>query len=187
MGTVALLRHMSVEEYLDAETCSDVRHEYLAGEVFAMVGSTTQHYRVLRSLRHRMEAHLHGTGCEVFSQDVRLRVKAADSIYYPDIFVSCRPPKGSAALVDNAVLIIEVLSQSTEATDRREKRIAYAKLPDLREYALIAQDQRKIEVFRRTASGEWELQTYTGENELEFTSIDLTVPLAAIYREAGID
>jgi Uma2 family endonuclease len=88
---------------------------------------------------------------------------------------------------NDAILVIEVLSESTEGVDRREKRRNYALLPSLREYVLVAQEERRVEVFRKTDSGDWELQVLSGDDTVILASLDLTVPLATIYREAGID
>jgi len=187
MGTAATLRHMSIEEYLDSESRAEVRHEYIGGEIFAMVGAPLHHERLVRGIWRAVDAHLRNTACEAFAGSARLRIEAADCFYYPDVFVCCVRLPNSMRYADDAILVVEVLSESTEAVDRREKRRNYALLPGLREYVLVAQDERRVEVFRKTDRGEWEIHVFAGEDDVRLASIDLTVPLAAIYREAGID
>jgi Uma2 family endonuclease len=183
MGKAAI-RRLTTREYLDAEERSEVRHEYVAGEIFAMVGAFIRHDRLVNAIRRAVERHAAGRGCEVFSGTTRLWVEAADCFYYPDLFVSCRPPAGSDRHVDNAVLVVEVLSESTEAIDRREKRLNYVKLADLQEYVLVSQDARRIEVQRRVG-GEWEIEIVTGDDQVTLRSIGLQLTLAEVYREVG--
>jgi len=135
---------ISEEEYLHLEARSPVRHEYVSGEVFAMTGGTLRHNAIAVNLVAALRAHLRNTPCRVFINDVSVRVAKANAYYYPDLLVSCGREAQALDLesgeVEDAALIIEVLSEGTEATDRREKLLAYRTLASLSEYALISQD-----------------------------------------------
>jgi Uma2 family endonuclease len=135
-------RPISEEEYLHLEAQSPVRHEYVKGETFAMTGGTLRHNVIAGNLFAPLRAHLRNTPCRAFMTDVRVRVAKANAYYYPDVVVSCardaQPVNLNSAEVEDAVLLIEVLSEGTEATDRREKLLAYRTLASLSEYALIS-------------------------------------------------
>ena len=139
------------QAYLDWEATQAEKHEYIAGEVFAMVGARREHVLVSGAIFSRLRQHLRGSPCDTFASDMKLFVEAADAYFYPDLMVTCderdRAP-GLAALA-HPVLIIEVLSDSTAAYDRGAKFSAYRKLPGLREYLLVDIDARRLELFRR--------------------------------------
>lgn len=111
-----------------------------------------------------------------------MKVRVGDDFYYPDLVVTCRPATGTYYYVTDSVLIVEVLSPTTERQDRLEKRLAYQHLPSLREYVLIAQDKMQVEVHRRIEDG-WEIERCGEHDELRFESVDLTIPLTEIYQD----
>src|SRR5919198_5223972 len=135
MGDPVPVRRLTVEEYLDFENRSEVRHEYVDGFVFAMVGESKRHNRIIQNFTIALAAHLKGGPCEFYTQAVRLWVEPARAFYYPDVVVTCDPTDDDEYRVERPVLAIEVLSPGTESTDRREKRLNYSKLDSLREYA----------------------------------------------------
>lgn len=179
MASKQKLQTLSKAEYLAGELHSEVRHEYVAGCVYAMVGGTARHNRIALKLALRLESHL-GKGCSTFISDMKVRAGAA--FYYPDVVVTCQPIAPDALYVEEPSFIAEVLSESTEARDRLEKWIAYRTLESLREYVLIAQDRPAVEVYRRTARG-WDQLSFGPDEELELVSVDLHVPMREIYAE----
>jgi Uma2 family endonuclease len=174
-------------DYLASEEASPARHEYVGGQVFAMTGGTTRHNRIAGNLYSRLLPQLDGTPCQVFINDMKLHVQAADSVYYPDVLVSCAGGvAGSAKIVHDASFIAEVQSESTAEIDRREKLVADQKLPSLRACWIVSQDERRVEVHARDGSGQWTAAAYTGDEVLPPPLPGMgALPLAALY--AGTD
>lgn len=182
---------LSEEDYLRMELESPVRHEYVAGEVFAMTGTTLRHNIIAGNLFAALRAHLRATPCRVFMADIRVRVEKANAHYYPDILVSCGPGVQKIDLqtraVDDPILIVEVLSNHTEATDRREKLLAYRTLPSLKEYVLVSQNEARVEIHRRLPESGWENIEYSGLEAVDFASVDLKLDMREIYEGVPID
>ena len=173
---------LTVEEYLELEANSRIRHEYLAGEVIAMSGVTPRHNRVAGRLYEAFCAHLKGSPCRPYIGEVqaKLRMGRDDYVYYPDVMVVCGREKEGERFFTDPKLIVEVLSPSTASVDRHEKRIGYKRIPALEEYAIVAQDAVEVTVFRREES--WEpVLLESLEAVLELRSVGLSVPLAQVY------
>jgi Uma2 family endonuclease len=180
---------MTYAAYLAAEEISDVKHEYLRGEVFAMTGGTPTHARlaaaVIGELRNAL-AELADHPCEVFTSDLRVRIDATDLSTYPDVTVVCSDFQNSdidrnAAI--NPVLIVEVLSESTEAYDRGEKFAHYRRLPSLREYLLVSSAEPRLESYARNAAGEWVLHEAGPGESLALRSLEAVhLQTDVIYR-----
>ena len=178
---------MTFEEYLELEANSKVRHEYLAGEVFAMCGVTPRHNRIASRLHGAFRDHLKGGPCESYMSDVavKLRMSRDDYAYYPDVMVVCGRETSEERYFTDPKLIVEVLSPSTAAVDRHEKRIAYRRIPALEEYVIVAQDAVEVTAFRREDG--WEPMILGSlDSVLELLSIDLRVPLARIYEDEAV-
>jgi len=182
MAQVARLKRWSVEEYLDMEQRSPVRHEFVGGMIFAMTGASFAHALIVRNLVTTLDRHLRGRPRHVVALDVKVRVEAASAFYYPDVLVVCDVEGQQTQQVDNPTLLVEVLSPSTETVDRREKRLNYQTLDSLREYVLVAQDRALVEVDRRTEGG-WVVESAGGDDAIELQSIGLRLPLSEIYRD----
>jgi Uma2 family endonuclease len=184
-------RPISAEEYLRLEAQSPLRHEYVSGEVFAMTGGSLQHNVIAGNLFAALRTHLHTTSCRVFINDVRVHVAKTNAYYYPNLLVSCardtQPIDLASGEVRDAVLVIEVLSESTEATDRREKLLAYRTLSSLSEYALISQNQARVEIHRRRGDINWDKFEYSVGEAVEFSSINFTLNMRDIYEGVPID
>ena len=182
---------ISEEEYLHLETRSPVRHEYVSGEVFAMTGCTLRHNVITGNLAVELRTHLRNTPCRVFVNEVKVRVAMANAYYYPNLLVHCVRDGETMDLdsdtVEDPVLIIEVLSQRTEAIDRREKLLAYRTLPSLAEYALISQDQARVEIHRRRGDISWEKIEYSGAETVEFASVKLMIGMRDIYEGVPLE
>jgi Uma2 family endonuclease len=153
-------------DYLAMDEASSLRHEYVAGQVYAMKGGTMRHNRITGNVL-RMLADRFDGACQVFVNDMKLHVQAADSVYYPDVFVYCGSSVATGDKVaQDAALVVEVLSESTSGIDRREKLVAYRKLPGLRAYWIVSQDEQRTEVHERDNSGRWQAVAYTAGDEL---------------------
>lgn len=178
---------ISPAEYLVAENTSPGRSEYVAGEVYAMTGGTLRHNRIALNLGASLLAALRGRPCAVFINDVKLHVVRADAFYYPDVMARCAdtPLPGDVQVVDDPLLVIEVLSPTTETIDRREKLAAYRQIPSLIEYVLVAQEARSVEIYRRQGEIGWMYLAATGDETVSLTSVGVDLSLTALY--AGTD
>jgi Uma2 family endonuclease len=174
--------HLSVEEYLESEMRAPVKREYVAGQVFAMVGVSIRHNLITANLARLLGNHLEGGPCRVLFVDVKVRVEAADAFYYPDVMVTCVPENPESYYLTRPCLIAEVLSPSTEGIDRREKLIAYQSLPDLVEYVLIAQERPWVEVYRRESESEWWHEVHEAGGRFTLKSAACTLEVNALYR-----
>lgn len=184
----AAKQKLSVEEYLAQEERAQQRHEFVAGEIFAMVGTTPLHNQICLNVASALRTELKGRPSRVFMSDVKLRVNSADAFYYPDIFVTCGAanPNNEAKLAVDAQLVIEVLSEGTSAYDRGDKLHAYRKLPSLQEYVLVSQGLRRVELYRRGPDVGWTFLTFERDDVVKLTSLNLELSLAAIYEDTDV-
>ena len=180
----------SESDYLAYEAQSPVRHEYIAGEIFAMTGASVRHNIIALNLATALRTHLRGSPCRALMEGVKLYLKKERSYFYPDVMVTCESRllelDAQMQIVDSPTLIIEVLSPSTEGIDRREKLRAYRTLPSLKEYALVSQDECKLELYRRRGDIGWDIITFEPGDAVEFASVELQMPIADVYFEAGV-
>jgi Uma2 family endonuclease len=176
----APLSSVSVEDYLTGERTSTVKHEYVAGQVFAMSGVSEQHNVITSNLLVLLREKTRGGPCRILVTDVMLGVEAADAFYYPDIMVCCDPADDDPYVKRSPVVVVEVLSRSTAATDRREKLRAYRQLPSLREYVLIDSIRRRVEVYRRK-EGSWWRDVLDEGDALAIESLGTILSQDAIY------
>lgn len=174
------------EDYLELEACSDVRHEFLDGEVWAMVGGSPEHAAVAATIAGMLRQALQRRPCRVFSSDLRVRVKETGLATYPDLSVICGQlqldpddRKGHTAI--NPTLLVEVLSPSTEAYDRGEKLAHYKRIEALREVMLVAHDEHRIDLWRRTGSG-WTQRTFGPGQEVVLQSLhEIVLPVDDVF------
>lgn len=182
--------YTSEADYLAMEAQSPVRHEYVAGQIYAMTGASLRHNVIALNLATALRTHLRGSPCRAFFSDARLHIAKQQSYYYPDVMVTCDPRHlqltSADTLIETPRLIVEVLSISTEATDRREKLLAYRSLPSLLEYVLVSQEAPRIEVHRRQGDIGWEVVILSPGDAVEFASVELRTDFAAIYEESGL-
>jgi Uma2 family endonuclease len=184
MNQAQKIRRYSVNEYLLLERESDVRHEYLDGEIIAMGGASRIHNTLVTNLVAAIRPQLRDTSCRLGSGDMKVFIAAANRAYYPDLVVSCSKPDDEldAYTETHPRLIIEVLSPSTEATDRTEKRLNYQRLDSLQEYVLITQNEPLIEVYQRQPDG-WISTRYGAGETVDLPSIELSLRVAVIYED----
>jgi Uma2 family endonuclease len=175
---------MSYAEYLAAEAVSDVRHEFLNGEVWAMAGGTPEHAALAAAMIGELQTKLRGKPCRTYSSDLRIRVAETGLSTYPDVAVVCGELVTAAddphAAV-NPVVLVEVLSETTEGYDRGAKAAHYRRIPSLREYVLVSQVEPRIEVQRRSDSGRWEILDARPGESIELASLGISLDVAAVY------
>jgi Uma2 family endonuclease len=183
MSSPAPTRLIAIGDYLAGEAVSPIRHEYVAGEVFAMAGATEEHATIALNLAALLRAHVRGGPCRVYIADMKLRVATANAFFYPDVFVTCDPADATEPLAKHHPRVIcEVLSESTEAYDRGGKFAAYRGLESLSEYLLIDSRQRAVEVFHRQPDG-WLLAPVPPDGRLELASIGFDCAVDALYED----
>jgi Uma2 family endonuclease len=184
------LEYISPEDYLRLEAQSPVRHEYVAGGIYAMTGASLRHNILAGNLFSAFRAHLKTSPCRVFIEGVKLHVARDNAYYYPDVIVSCDPRlqsiTGESMAIDQPTVLVEVLSTSTEGVDRREKFVAYRKLASLKEYLLVQQDRMEIELFRRQGDVSWEHCVFSAGDELLLASLDFRCALSDVYEGSGL-
>lgn len=171
---------ITVEGYLLGENDGTWRHELVGGRISAMAGASERHNTVQLNLAGAFNRDMSGPR-RVFSGDMKLRVENGNDVrfYYPDVFVSCAGSTDDGYVRRDAILIVEVLSPSTERPDRYEKFAAYKSLPMLSEYVLLAQDMPSVEVYRRRAN--WLVEMYGPGDVVMFESIGQKMTVAQIY------
>ena len=178
------LPYMTLEEFFEFEEQSIVPHEYVNGVVFAMSGASLVHQQICHRLVMAFGNHLTRGPCQVFSGGTQLLIQCSESeiCYYPDIMVDGRRDAWGRHFVRSPTLVLEILSPSTQLTDRREKLLNYRLIDSVEEYVLVAQDNHRLTIYRR-ADG-WRPQVCAGMDATgEFRSIDLVVPLRDIYND----
>ena len=177
--------YLTPEEYLRLEVKSDIKHEYIDGEVYAMAGATDIHVTIAGNIFALLLSHLRGSGCRVYISDMKVRIESKNRFYYPDVLVTCEDKdRENSTFKKFPSLIIEVLSESTEAFDRGDKFADYQSLPSLQEYVLVNTKKARIECFRRTTEGLWLLQFYELENNhFELTSVNFQGKISDVYEE----
>jgi Uma2 family endonuclease len=187
MATEPLPR-LSPDEYLAHERQALTKSEYLNGELLAMTGASRRHNLIVTNLVAALHAPLRGQGCEIYANDMRVRVPATDSYLYPDLVIACGEPRFEDAELDtllNPILLIEVLSRTTQRYDRWDKFAAYRTLPSLAEYLLVAQDRPHVEQFIRQKTGGWLLEeTEDLDATIQLSSVSSSLRLSAIYDRA---
>jgi Uma2 family endonuclease len=180
----------SVEEYLAFERGADLRHEYLSGEVFAMVGASEPHNLIVTNTVAALHPQLKGRPCKIYATDMRVKVAPSGLYTYPDVVVVCGPAQFDDEQRDtllNPTLLIEVLSASTEAYDRGDKFEHYRKLASLAEYVLIAQDHPHVEQFSRRPDHHWLLAECDGRSStVRLASIEAELALAEVYDKVDV-
>ena len=174
---------MSVEEYLELDRNSlDARYEYIDGVVTMLAGGTTNHSRISVNVVSLLRAALQGSSCEVFNSDLRVSISSTRYLL-PDASVSCDPSdlEGENDIISSPCLIVEVLSPSTEATDRGKKFRYYQSCLSIQEYVLISTQEQAVDVYRRASDNLWTLHPFGPGAEIELKSIDVSLPLEALY------
>jgi len=182
--TAEMTPHISVEEYLEGEKVSAVRHEYVRGQVFSMAGATDAHEAIVVNLVALIRNRLRQTHCRGYAGGMKARIEALDTFYYPDFMVSCDARDLAAPLFKRYPrVILEVPSSSTEAFDRGQKFEHYRTLDSIEEYVLVAQDRIHVDVYRCQPGNEWLLTSISSGEILRLESLDFTCEVDALYED----
>ncbi len=178
---------LSSAEYLEWESKSQLKHEYVDGEIYAMSGATRRHNLIASNLiRHARTAADIGK-CQVFGSDMKAHVEVRNSFYYPDLSVCCDPSDRHELYSVRPCFIAEILSPSTAAIDRREKRVNYLTLASLREYAIVDQDRMRVELYRRECEARQASVAWRGyllsepDDVMESSCLSMRLSLLEIY------
>jgi Uma2 family endonuclease len=152
--------YLTPDEYLQMEEQSAIKHEYIDGYIYAMAGALDPHVTIAGNLFALLRNHVRGSGCRVYIADMKARIESLNRYYYPDVMVTCdQRDQETPAYKRFPCLIVEVLSNSTEAFDRGDKFADYQALESLQEYVLINTRRQRVECFRRNHEGLWVLQS----------------------------
>lgn len=179
---------LSVQDYLRLEAESAVKHEYVAGEIYAMSGASERHNRVAGNAFFHLRTAARGGPCGVYISDMKLRVVGQDAFYYPDVMLCCDPADDHPQYKTSPCVIVEVLSPSTVNIDRREKWLAYRGLRSLRAYLLVEADRRLADYYLRNAEGGWQ----TGRLEdgevlnIDCGALALALTLDDLYEDVAL-
>lgn len=185
MAVAQNVPRLSEADYLRVEREADFRSEYFDGEMFAMAGGTRAHSLIATNLLRELSSRLKDTDCVTYNTDLRIKVEATGLLTYPDVSIACGEQRFLDETEDtllNPTVIIEVLSDSTEAYDRGKKFEHYRQLRSLREYLLVSQKEPRLEQFVRQANGEWTLKEAAGLNaEIQLNSLGIVLRLAEVF------
>lgn len=182
--TTSALRKISEEEYLRTEETSLVKREYVDGFVYplhAQAGAVSKHGLISSNLVAALHRPARRSGCRVYASDMRVRYSETDlRYYYPDVVLTCEDMPDAARYAEAPCLIVEVLSETTQDTDRREKRLAYTQLPTLQGYLLVDTEVRAVRLYTRTESG-WDETYLEDEGEMDLPCVGVKLTLDEVY------
>jgi Uma2 family endonuclease len=185
MALAQNVARLSEAEYLRLERQSEMRSEYFDGEIFAMPGGTRAHSLIATNLLRELSGGLKATDCVAYNADLRIKVEATGLLTYPDVSVVCGPQRFLDEKEDtllNPTLVVEVLSDSTEAYDRGKKFEHYRQIQTCREYLLVSQKEPRIEQFVRQPSGDWILKEAVGlGTQITLPSLGIALRLAEVF------
>ncbi|MGF1539106.1 MAG: Uma2 family endonuclease [Pleurocapsa sp.] len=180
--------HLTPEEYFKLEETSSIKHEYIDGEVYAMAGATDAHVTIALNIAILLRNHLRESGCRVYISDMKAKIESKNRFYYPDVMVTCDDrDRNNTTYKQFPKLIIEILSDSTEAFDRGDKFADYQFIDSLEEYVLVNTKKARIECYRRTKDNLWLLQFYTlNEQNFKLTSIEFPGNIIDVYEQVEL-
>ena len=175
---------LTAQEYLALEREAEYKSEYYKGEVFAFAGASLRHNLIAANVLANIHSQLRSGPCSAFSSDMRITIPQTPHFTYADVVVVCGQPQLDDDFKDNLlnpIVIIEVLSPSTEGYDRGKKFESYQRIASLLEYVLVSQDRPRVEQFLRQPDGRWLYSETSAEGIIKLTSIDCELSLSDIY------
>lgn len=173
---------LSIKDYLAGELESDIRHEFYDGQVYAMAGAGRRHNTISLNIATLLRQNTRGTGCSTFLADMKLYISELNRFYYPDILLSCDESDDHEYYSEKPCLVVEVLSPSTEAIDRREKLHAYQNIPCLQEYVMVSQEEQKVELYRRDGKY-WQYFLLDENDILHLECLDIDIKMKEVYED----
>lgn len=189
--TTQTVAYVTPDEYLVAERVSESRSEYLDGVVCPVTGATINHIQIVSNINTELALQFRGRPCRSLPIDLKIRLPGSRKFFYPDVSAVCGELQfhdQRRDIILNPVLVIEVLSKSTEAFDRGAKFQAYQTIESLKEYVLVAQDKPFVEQYVRQADGKWTYTSVAGsESSPSLPSVECTLNLSAVYDKVDFD
>lgn len=178
---------LTPEEYFAWEEKQLEKHEYINGKVYAMSGGSVNHGRIAIRFITLFDAHLEGSGCITANSDIKLNIVDTNNYTYPDVSVTCDDrDKTTTRYITYPCVIVEVLSESTEAYDRGGKFRLYRQNPVLRDYLLVSSTRIEIDLYHKNDAGEWIILNYQAGDIIELKSINLSFSIERIYRDLDL-
>jgi Uma2 family endonuclease len=174
----------SIEEFLAWEREQPERYEYAGGVATMMTGASLAHVTITMNIAFSLRQSSRNSGCRPFANDAK--VLAAGSVRYPDIAVTCTSFSGKDDVVPNPIVVIEVISPSAEREDRGRKKFDYFATPSIQQYAIIEQDERRIDLYTRSGD-RWTDEIIEGDALLKLSSIGVDISLDTIYEDTELD
>ncbi|MGH7039034.1 MAG: Uma2 family endonuclease [Stellaceae bacterium] len=175
---------MSLDEFLVWEREQPARYEYAGGVATMMTGGSIAHAAITMNIAFALRQALRGTGCRPFASDAK--VIANGTVRYPDVSVTCRPVDDRDDTVPDPVLVVEVISPSTEREDRGLKKFDYFATLSIVHYAIVEQEARCVDLYTR-AGEHWTDEVVEGNAALKLTALGIEIPLDAIYEGTALD
>jgi Uma2 family endonuclease len=177
----------TIDEYLQFDLESIVRHEFIAGQVYPVLNDSRNFKMISENLFARLRTQLYGTDCQVFSSDMKIRIESINAFYYPEVSVIRDSQDREVYFKTCPCLIAEVISPITERIDRNEKLFNYRQLPSLQEYLLVHQSEMKVEVYRKVYQNNWLSQTLTPDSILQLQSVNVEISMAEMYEDVEFE
>ncbi|MDP2904065.1 MAG: Uma2 family endonuclease [Methylovulum sp.] len=189
MTALKKLAYLNEQDYLALEHAADTRHEYVDGQLYAMAGASERHNRIAGNVFFQLRAASRGGHCGVFISDMKLKLAWHKAYYYPDVMLVCNAHDNNGYYKQQPCFIAEVLSPSTANIDRREKLLAYQKIPSLRYYLLINANQSQVDYFVRDAQDEWQTAFLEADETLtiDCENYHAVLRLCDIYEDVVFD
>jgi Uma2 family endonuclease len=175
---------MSLDEFLAWEHEQPERYEFANGIVTMMTGGSAAHVTIAMNLAFALRGVLRGSGCHPFGSD--MKVIANGAVRYSDVSVVRRRIDDKEDRITEPVIIIEVLSPTTERVDRGRRKFDYFATPSIRQYAIVEQDERRVDLYTRAEAG-WTNEVVTGDAPLKLSSVGVELSLDTIYDDTDLD
>jgi Uma2 family endonuclease len=185
MGEAAIRQRMSPEEYLALERTSELKHEYAHGELFAMAGATRAHSLLAANVQGELRAALLDRPCEVHTSALRVKIAETGHYVYPDATVACGELRFEDDTLLNPTVIVEVLSDSSEAYDRGDKFEGYRSVSSITDYVLVSQKVVRVEHYRREPDGSWRFVALGPGDALALTALGVRVEIDRVYHKVA--
>ncbi len=184
------IKSLGADEYLRLEELTSVRHEFVDGELYAMTGGTMAHSLITTNIGTSLKSQLKASGCRVYISNLKVRIDATNSFYYPDVLVDCGHYVKDKTFTTSPVLIVEVLSRSTAAIDQREKLFAYKKIDSLKAYIMIQQSRARVAIHLRGDEDTWTKQEVDKDGYFTIEvcpGTNIKIHLNEIYDDCNLD
>jgi Uma2 family endonuclease len=176
--------YLSPEGYLQLEEKSSIKHEYRQGDIYARTEASNIHVLISGNLCSLLRNHLRGRGCLPYFSDTKVRIESINIYYYPDLSVTCDVrDREFKNFLCHPCLIVEVLSETTEAFDRGDKFADYRHLESIQEYVLISQTRIQVDCFRRNDRGQWVLYPYRAGDTIHLDSVNFSCAIEDLYED----